>query len=270
MVHYKTKDEVVFIRESCQIVSDTLEHVAYLLKPGISTKEIDEVAESFILSKGGLPAFKGYNGFPSSLCISVNNEVVHGIPKGDRFLKEGDLVSIDCGVVKNGYFGDAAFTFLLGEVSKDNLDLCKATLTSLYKAIEVSRCGMRMGDIGFAIQAFIEGACGFSVVRELVGHGIGKQLHEEPVVSNVGKRGSGQKIKSGLVIAIEPMVNFGKKEVVVLNDGWTVVTKDSSYSAHYEHTVAIFDDGVLVLSDHSGIEKACVENPFLTSVMVES
>ena len=270
MVHYKTKDEVVFIRESCQIVSDTLEKVAYLLKPGISTREIDEIAESFILSKGGFPAFKGYNGFPSSLCISVNNEVVHGIPKGDRFLKEGDLVSIDCGVVKNGYFGDAAFTFLLGEVSKDNLDLCKATLTSLYKAIEVSRCGMRMGDIGFAIQSFIEGECGFSVVRELVGHGIGKQLHEEPVVSNVGKRGSGQKIKSGLVIAIEPMVNFGKKEVVVLNDGWTVVTKDSSYSAHYEHTVAVFDDGVLVLSDHSGIEKACVENPFLTSVMVES
>ncbi|MDP4852102.1 MAG: M24 family metallopeptidase, partial [Saprospiraceae bacterium] len=134
MVHYKTKDEVVFIRESCQIVSDTLEHVACLLKPGISTREIDEVAESFILSKGGLPAFKGYNGFPSSLCISVNNEVVHGIPKGDSFLKEGDLVSIDCGVVKNGYFGDAAFTFLLGEVSKDNFDLCKAPLTSLYKA----------------------------------------------------------------------------------------------------------------------------------------
>ena len=243
MIHYKTKEEVAFIKESCQIVSETLEYVAYFLKPGISTKEIDDKAESFILSKGGLPAFKGYNGFPSSLCISLNNEVVHGIPKNDLFLKEGDLVSIDCGVLKNGYFGDAAFTFLLGEVSVDNLNLCKATLASLYKGIEVSRCGMRMGDIGFSIQSFIEGECGFSVVRELVGHGIGKKLHEEPV---------------------------GKKEVVVLDDGWTVVTKDSSYSAHYEHTIAIFDDGVMVLSDHSGIEKACVENPFLTSVSLES
>lgn len=270
MIHYKSKEDVSFIKQSCQIVSDTLEHVAYLLKPGISTKELDDKAESFILSKGGLPAFKGYNGFPSSLCVSLNNEVVHGIPKYDVFLKEGDLISIDCGVLKNGYFGDAAFTFLLGEVSADNLSLCKSTLASLYKGIEVSHCGMRMGDIGFAIQSFIEGDCGFTVVRELVGHGIGKQLHEEPVVANVGKRGYGQKIKSGLVIAIEPMVNFGKREVVVLKDGWTVVTKDASLSAHYEHTVAIFDDGVLVLSDHSGIEKACVENPFLTSVRVES
>lgn len=270
MIHYKSKEEVAFIKESCQIVSQTLEHVAYLLKPGISTKEIDDEAESFILSKGGLPAFKGYNGFPCSLCISVNHEVVHGIPSAEVKLKDGDLVSVDCGVLKNGYFGDAAFTFLLGNVSKENQNLCSATLRSLYKGIEASRVGLRMGDIGFAIQSFIENEFGFSIVRELVGHGIGKNLHEEPVVSNAGKRGSGQKIKSGLVIAIEPMVNFGKKEVVVLADGWTVISKDLSNSAHYEHTIAIFDDGVFILSDHSGIEKACILNPFLMSVVINN
>lgn len=269
MIHYKSKEEVAFIKESCQIVSQTLEHVAYLLKPGISTKEIDDEAESFILSKGGLPAFKGYSGFPCSLCISVNREVVHGIPSTEVILKDGDVVSIDCGVLKNGYFGDAAYTFLLGNVTKENRLLCNSTLRSLYKGINAARVGMRMGDIGFAIQSFIENECGFSIVRDLVGHGIGKNLHEEPVVSNAGKRGSGQKIKSGLVIAIEPMVNFGKKEVVVLSDGWTVVSKDSTNSAHYEHTIAIFDDGVFVLTDHSGIENACILNPFLSLIIEE-
>lgn len=269
MIHYKSKEEVDLIRESCQMVSQTLEHVAYLLKPGISTKKINDEAESFIISEGGLPAFKGYNGFPASLCISVNHEVVHGIPSNEVFLKDGDIISIDCGVLKNGYYGDAAFTFLLGNVSIENRKLCMATLRSLYKGIKAARVGWRMGDIGYAIQSYIENECGFSIVRELVGHGIGRSLHEEPVVSNAGKRGSGQKIKNGLVIAIEPMVNFGKKEVAVLSDGWTVVTKDATNSAHYEHTIAVFDYGVFVLSDHSGIEKACILNPFLSPVLGE-
>jgi len=270
MIHYKSKEEVAFIKESCLIVSQTLEHIAYLLKPGISTKEIDDEAESFILSKGGFPAFKGYRGFPASLCISINHEIVHGIPSTEVKLKDGDLVSIDCGVFKNGYYGDSAYTFLVGNMSLENHKLCNATLRALYKGIEASRCGMRMGDIGFAIQSFIEDECGYSVVRELVGHGIGKALHEEPVVSNAGKRGSGQKIKSGLVIAIEPMVNIGKRDVVVLNDGWTVVSKDKSSSAHYEHTIAIFEDGVFILSDHAGIEKAIESNPFLNTILQES
>jgi methionyl aminopeptidase len=179
------------------------------------------------------------------------------------------LVSIDCGVLKNGYYGDAAYTFPLGNVTSENRALCDATLRSLYKGINASKCGMRMGDIGFAIQSFIENECGYSVVRELVGHGIGKELHEAPVVLNVGKRGSGQMIKSGLVIAIEPMVNAGKKEVVVLNDGWTVISKDMSASAHYEHTVGIFDEGVFILTDHSGIERVCLANPFLNLVIPE-
>jgi len=270
MIHYKSKEEVAFIKESCLIVSQTLEHIAYLLKPGISTKEIDDEAESFILSKGGFPAFKGYRGFSATLCISINHEVVHGIPSTEVKLKDGDLVSIDCGVFKNGYYGDSAYTFLVGNMSLENHKLCNATLRALYKGIEASRCGMRMGDIGFAIQSFIEDECGYSVVRELVGHGIGKALHEEPVVSNAGKRGSGQKIKSGLVIAIEPMVNIGKRDVVVLNDGWTVVSKDMSSSAHYEHTIAIFEDGVFILSDHAGIEKAIKSNPFLSTILQES
>jgi methionyl aminopeptidase len=266
MIHYKSKEEVDLIKESCLLVSQTLEHVAYLLQPGISTKEIDDEAESFILSRGGLPAFKGYRGFPNSLCISVNHEVVHGIPSAEVILKDGDIVSLDCGVLKNGYYGDAAYTFLLGNVSEEIRNLCRATLHSLYKGIQVARVGMRMGDIGYAIQSFIENECGYGVVRELVGHGIGKSLHEEPVVSNVGRRGTGQMIKSGLVIAIEPMVNLGKKEVAVLEDGWTVVSKDATPSAHYEHTIAIFHEGVVVLSDHTGIEKACMLNPFLVSV----
>lgn len=266
MIQYKSREEVVLIRESCRIVSDTLALLASNIQVGMSTLALDRLAEAFIRSQGGVPAFKGYRGFPASLCISINKEVVHGIPREDVRMNDGDLVSIDCGVLKGGYFGDAAYTFPVGNVTEEHMKLCQATLLSLYKGLASARCGMRLGDIGHAIQSFIEGECGYGVVRELVGHGIGKELHEEPVVSNVGKRGSGPLLRHGLVIAVEPMVNLGKREVAVLDDHWTVVSRDESVSAHYEHTVAIFREGTEILSDHSGIALAIASNPCLRMV----
>lgn len=253
MVHYKTDSEIEIIRESAEILGKAHGEVAKLVKPGIKTKELDRIAEEFILDHGGKPSFKGYNGFPSTLCISLNENVVHGFP-GAYELVEGDILSIDCGVLYKGFHSDSAYTYPVGEVSEEISKLLRVTKESLYIGIEASRCGQRLGDVGFAIQNYVE-SHGFSVVRELVGHGVGKNLHESPEVPNFGKRGKGIKLKSGMVIAIEPMVNMGKRNVVQEADGWTIRTKDRMPSAHYEHTIAILEDSTEILTTHKYIEE---------------
>jgi len=259
MIIYKTDDEIEYIRENCLMVCETLALVAENLRPGTTGKELDNKAEEYIRDNGALPGFKGYREFPATLCISKNDEVVHGIPD-DYIFKGGDIVSIDCGVYKNEFYGDAAYTFAIGQVSDEVMDLCVKTKESLHMAIETAREGNRLGDISYTVQHYCEKLNGYGVVRELVGHGIGKNLHESPEVPNYGKRGRGTKLKEGLVIAIEPMVNMGKKEVKHGKDGWTVKTKDGQPSAHYEHTIAIRKAGPDILSNHSPIEKAIKNN----------
>lgn len=255
---YKTKEEIELIRESSLLVGKALAEVAKIIKPGITTLALDKVAEEFIRDNKGVPAFKGYNGFTGTLCVSPNSQVVHGIP-GKYELKDGDIVSVDCGVVKNKFFGDSAYTFAIGEVKPETINLLKVTKESLYKAIEVAIVGNRLGDIGDAVQAHAE-KNGFSVVRELVGHGIGQSLHEAPEVPNYGKKGTGLKLQEGLVIAIEPMINFGKKAIIQENDGWTIRTSDNMPSAHFEHTVAIGKNKADILSSFEYIEKALNKN----------
>ncbi len=237
----KTKEEIDLIRESCKIVSEVIEYIKDYIKEGITTKEIDNLIEEFILSKDAYPAFKGYRvkkkAFPSSSCISVNEEVVHGLP-GKRKLKSGDIISIDVGVKKNGYYGDGAYTFAVGEISPKIAKLLKITEESLYKGIEKAIDGNDVNDISCAIQNYVEGS-GYGVVRELVGHGIGKNLHEDPAIPNFYSPGSSQKLFEGMVIAIEPMVNYGTFKVYEKNDGWTIATKDHEPSAHFEHTVLV-------------------------------
>jgi len=257
-LYYKTKDEIELIRESSLLVGKTLAEVAKAIKPGVSTLALDKIAEEFIRDNNAKAAFKGYNGFPNSLCISVNSQVVHGIP-GKYELKDGDVVSVDCGVVKNDFFGDSAYTFAVGEVKTEVLKLLKVTKECLYNAIEFSVSGKRLGDIGDAVQSHAE-KNGFSVVRELVGHGIGKSLHEAPEVPNYGKKGTGLKMQEGLVIAIEPMINMGKKSIIQENDGWTIRTSDNLPSAHFEHTVAIGKDKADILSSFNEIEKVLNKN----------
>jgi len=259
MIHLKALDEIELIRKSCLLVSKTHAHVASVLKPGMTGLEIDRMAEEFIRDNGGVPAFKGYQGFPGTLCISANECVVHGIPS-DKEFTETDVISLDCGVLMNGYFGDSAYTYAMPGVDDDTMHLLNVTNESLYYGIEEARPGKRIGDISYAIQKHAEGA-GFTVVRELVGHGIGKNLHEPPEVPNYGKKGRGPKIKPGLVIAIEPMINMGVKQVRQMNDGWTIVTRDGKPSAHYEHTIAVLEDKTMLLSDHSLIEEAIKNNP---------
>ncbi len=259
----KSKDEIELIRESSLLVGKTLAHVAGLIAPGITTAKIDEAAEAFIRSHGAEPAFKGYKGFPASLCISVNAEVVHGIP-GDRVILESDVVSIDCGVVLNRYIGDSAYTFALKGVPEETLTLLKITRESLTKAIAECRPGNRIGDIGAAVQAHAQ-QFGYGIVRELVGHGVGRYLHEKPEVPNYGKKGSGTQLKAGMVIAIEPMINQGKKEVKTLEDGWTIMAADELPSGHYEHMVAITESGCDVLSSFGEIEAAERNNEYLNS-----
>ncbi len=255
---YKTKEEIELIRESSLLVGKTLAEVAKIIKPGISTLALDKVAEEFIRDNKGIPAFKGYNGFSGTLCVSPNSQVVHGIP-GKYELKDGDIVSVDCGVVKNKFFGDSAYTFAIGEVNAETLNLLKVTKESLYKAIESAIVGNRLGDIGEAVQAHAE-RNGYSVVRELVGHGIGQSLHEAPEVPNYGKKGTGLKLQEGLVIAIEPMINMGKKAIIQEKDGWTIRTADNLPSAHFEHTVAIGKNKADILSSFEYIEKALNKN----------
>ena len=253
MLYYKTDEEIELIRESSLLVAKTLAEVAKAIKPGITTLELDKIAFAFIRDHQAEPAFLNYNGFPNSLCISVNAQVVHGIPNKDT-LKEGDVCSVDCGVLKNGFYGDSAYTFAVGEVSDENIALLKVTRESLLKGIDKAIAGNRLGDISAAVQEYAE-ANGFSVVRELVGHGIGRHLHEKPEVPNYGKRGSGLVLKEGLVIAIEPMINMGTKGVVHEKDGWTVRTADRKPSAHFEHTVAIRKGKADILSSFEFIDE---------------
>ncbi len=253
MIYLKTDEEIELLRESNTIVAKALAEVAKVIKPGITTLDLDKIAEEYIRDNGGIPGFLDYQGFPNSLCTSVNDQVVHGIPN-NKPLQEGDIVSVDCGVLKNGFYGDSAYTFMVGEVDPNVKNLLLATRESLYKGIEQAVVGNRIGDIGYAVQQYTE-ALGYSVVREMVGHGVGKNLHESPEVPNYGRRGTGPLLKEGMVIAIEPMINLGKRNIVQENDGWTIRTIDKMPSAHFEHTVAIRKNGVDVLSSFNFIEE---------------
>lgn len=253
MIYLKTDEEIELLRASNLLVARTLGEVAKHIRVGVSTLELDRIAESFIRDHGAIPGFLNYNGFPNTLCTSVNDQVVHGIPNSNE-LKEGDIVSVDCGVLLNGYFGDSAYTFAVGKVSDEVEKLLKITKESLLKGIEMAVDGNRIGDIGYAIQTYCE-EFGYSVVREMVGHGIGRNLHEAPEVPNYGKRGYGPKLKSGMVIAIEPMINMGKRHIVQENDGWTIRTSDKLPSAHFEHTVAIGKDKADILSSFLFVEE---------------
>ena len=261
-VIYKSKEEIELIRISSLLVGDTLAEAAKHIRPGITTAALDKIAEDYIRSQDAIPAFKGYRGFPASLCTSVNAEVVHGIP-GARELREGDIISVDCGIIKDGWYGDSAYTFAVGEVGEPVIKLMRVTKECLYKAIEVCKEGNRIGDISWAVQDHAE-KNGFGVVRELVGHGVGKYLHEKPDVPNFGKRGSGMVFQNGLVIAIEPMINSGKKNVKTLSDTWTVVAADNLPSAHFEHTVAVNGMKADVLSSFEKIEEEERKNINLT------
>lgn len=254
MIVYKTEEEIELIRASAKVLAQAHGEVASLIKEGITTRKLDKRAEEFIRDNGGQPSFKGYNDFPYSLCISPNSVVVHGFPS-DYTLKGGDIVSIDCGVLLNGYHSDSAYTYPIGEVVPEVINLLAHTKQSLYLGIEQAVAGNRMGDVGYAIQSFVEKQ-GYGVVRELVGHGLGKKLHERPEVPNYGKRGSGLKLQTGLVIAIEPMVNLGVKHIVQEKDGWTIRTKDKKPSAHFEHTVVVRKDKAEILTSFEYIEKA--------------
>jgi methionyl aminopeptidase len=239
--------ELEKMRTAGRLVGEVLTELTSRIAPGVTTAELDEVAEARIRSAGAIPAFKGYHGYPATICASINEEVIHGIPSGRRVLNEGDIVSIDVGASLDGYFGDSAVTLAVGQVSENAATLLRVTEEALYKAIERVRPGARISDIGHAVQQHVE-AYGFSVVREFVGHGIGQRMHEEPQVPNYGEPGRGLRLTEGMVLAIEPMVNAGKPAVKVLADGWTAVTRDGSLSAHFEHTVAVTADGPWILT----------------------
>lgn len=253
MIFLKTAEEIGLIKESAEILSKAHGEVAKHVKAGIPTKDLDKIAEEFIRDHQAAPSFKGYNGFPSSLCISVNENVVHGFP-GDYILKEGDIISVDCGVYFKGFHSDCAYTYPIGEVSPEVKQLLSVTKESLYKGIEKFKLGNRIGDVSHAIQSYIE-SFEYGIVRELVGHGLGRNLHESPEVPNFGKRGTGSKISEGLVVAIEPMVNLGKRNIVQEADGWTIRTRDRMPSAHFEHTVAILNGNTEVITSHKYIEE---------------
>ena len=261
MAILKTREQIELMRQSALVVSRTLGVVAKMIKPGVTPLELDKVAEEYIRSQGAVPGFLGYGGFPNSLCTSVNEQVVHGIPS-DVPLKEGDIISVDCGAILNGYYGDHAFTFAVGEVSDDVKQLLKVTEESLYLGIEQIRSGNRIGDVGYAVQQHAE-KHGYGVVRELVGHGLGKNMHEDPELPNYGRRGTGKKMKDGLVLAIEPMINLGTEKVAQLEDGWTIVTQDGKPSAHFEHDVAIVGGKPEILSTFKYVYEALgIEDPF--------
>ena len=253
MIYYKSEEEVELVRKSSLLVAKTHAEIAKLIKPGISSLELDQIAEEFIRDNGGEPAFKGYNGFPCTLCASPNEVVVHGIPNNEP-INDGTILSIDCGVFMNGFYGDSAYTYEVGEVQKDIQMLLKVTKESLYKGIENAVTGKRLGDIGHAIQEHAENN-DYGVVREMIGHGIGKNLHESPEVPNYGRRGSGIKLKKGLVIAIEPMINMGTRDIMQHSDGWTITTLDKKPSAHFEHTVVVREGEAEILSSFKEIEK---------------
>jgi len=252
MIYYKSAVEIDLLRKSNDLLSRTHAEVAKCLELGVQTLKLDKIAREFICDNGAKPGFLGYNGFPNTLCVSVNDVVVHGIPS-NYVIKDGDIVSIDCGVILNGFYGDSAYTYGLGNVDIDALELIKKTKEALYVGISNASINNRIGDIGNSIQTYVE-AFGYSVVREMVGHGIGRRLHEKPEVPNYGKRGEGKKITNGLVLAIEPMINLGKKEIKLDNDGWTVRTADGMPSAHFEHSIAIVNGKAEILSTFEYIE----------------
>ena len=254
MIHIKTKEEVELLRENNLLVSATLAEVGRHIKPGVTTLELDRIAEEFIRSHGAVPGFLGYGGFPNTLCVSVNENVVHGIPS-NYALREGDIVSVDCGTILKGFYGDSAYTFGVGEIAPEVEQLLRVTKESLYKGVEKAVAGGRVGDISAAVQAHAE-KYGYGVVRELVGHGLGREMHESPEVPNYGRRGTGPLLKEGMVICIEPMINMGSKNVVFERDGWTVRTKDRKPSAHFEFAVAIRNGEADVLTDFGIIEEA--------------
>jgi len=258
MIEIKTDEEIELLRKSNLLLSATLANVAPLMKPGITTLEIDRVAEEYIRDHGGVPGFKGYSGFPNTLCISVNDQVVHGIPS-NRVLQEGDIVSVDCGVFMNGFHGDSAYTFAVGEISEELQNLIRVTREALFLGIEKAVAGNRIGDIGHAIQEHAE-ANRFSVVREMVGHGVGRNLHEEPEVPNYGRPGTGPMLREGMTIAIEPMINLGRRQIYQERDGWTIRTADHKPSAHFEHSIAVRATKADVLSDFEIIDKVLNNN----------
>ncbi len=253
MIYLKTDEEIELMRASNRLVGMTLGEIAKWIQPGVATLKLDKIAEEFIRDHGGVPGFKGYGGFPYTLCISENDKVVHGFPSSFE-LRDGDIISVDCGVVLNGFNGDSAYTFPVGDVSEDVLRLLKTTKESLYLGIESALAGKRVGDIGSTIQDYCE-KHGYSVVRELCGHGIGKKLHEDPEVPNYGKRGTGPILKPGMCIAIEPMINMGSKNIHMEKDGWTIRTRDRKPSAHFEHTIAITNERPEILSTFEFIEQ---------------
>ena len=264
MIHYKNNEEVELMRESALLVSKTLSEVAKILKPGITTISIDQFIAEFLQDNKAVPSFLNYHGYPYNSCISVNDVVVHGFP-GAYELKEGDIVSVDVGVYKNGFHGDHAYTFMIGKPAEEVIQLVRVTKESLYKGIEKAIAGNRVGDISFAIQEHTEKKHGYGVVRELVGHGLGRSMHEDPQVPNYGKRGAGPVLKDGLVVAIEPMINLGKKDVFTDADGWTVRTKDGKPSVHFEHDVCIRKEKADILSNYTPIEVAEKDNANLFS-----
>lgn len=258
MIIYKTAEEIELMRQAAQLVSRTLGEIAKVLKPGTTGLQIDKLAEEYIRDHGATPAFLGLYGFPNTLCISPNTQVVHGIPSNKPFV-DGDIVSVDCGAKLHGFFGDHAYTFEIGEVAPETKELLRVTKECLYIGIEATKVGNRISDIGFAIQQHAE-AHGYGVVRELVGHGLGRTMHEEPQVPNYGKRGRGKRIQNGLTIAIEPMINMGTEKINQLKDGWTILTLDGKPSAHFEHDVAVVDGKPVILSTFDYIYEALGTN----------
>ncbi|MBQ1176793.1 MAG: type I methionyl aminopeptidase [Paludibacteraceae bacterium] len=253
MIYLKTPEEIELLRKSNVLVGKTLAEVAKAIRIGVTTLELDKIAEDFIRSNGALPGFLGYQGFPNTLCVSVNDQVVHGIPS-NYALKDGDIVSVDCGTIIDGFYGDSAYTFCVGNVDPKVKKLLDTTKEALYKGIEQARHGNRIGDIGYAIQQHCQ-AAGFSVVREMVGHGVGRNMHEDPEVPNYGKRGQGLQLREGMVIAIEPMINMGNRGIVFERDGWTIRTIDRKPSAHFEHTIAIQKGDASILSTFEYVEE---------------
>jgi len=254
MVHLKNAEEIELMRASAQIVSRTLGLIAEKIGPGVTPLELDKIAYDYIAAQDAVPGFLGFGGFPNTLCISVNEAVVHGIPN-EREFQDGDIVSIDCGAIKNDFYGDHAYTFAIGEVSPEVEKLLRITKESLYLGIDQMRTGKRIGDIGFAIQNHAE-QNGYGVVRELVGHGLGRSMHEDPQVPNYGRRGKGKRITDGMVLAVEPMINLGTKDVMMLDDDWTIVSSDKKYSAHFEHDIAIVNGAPDILSTFDFVEQA--------------
>lgn len=263
MIQYKTKEEIEIMRQSCLMVGKAHVEAIKILRPGITTMQVNNIVEEFIMDNGALPSFKNYNGYPYATCISMNEAVVHGFP-GNHVIQEGDVISLDIGVYKNGFHGDSAYTYAVGPVPDEVKQLLRVTKESLYLGIGKARQGNRIGDIAHAIQEHTEKKYGYGVVRELVGHGLGRKMHEDPQVPNYGRKGSGPKLKEGMVLAIEPMINLGVKDVVHLDDGWTILTRDNKVSAHFEHDVCITRAEPDILSSFVEIEAAEKANSHLT------